>query len=461
MARTLLVPLDGSKLGEAALPWAVALARARDLTLLLARVIPWPTWVGVGIGGYVTAEVYEQVVEAEQEAAAAYLERAREWLAGRGVAAEVAVREGAIAENLLDLADENDAFAIAMATHGRGGLGRLLFGSVAERVLQQATQPILLVRSGAPAVQAPTLDRLLVPLDGSALAERALDAAQDLAGGGVTLVLLQAIPPVLQTIPGVEAPVPVVDDAATQRALDEAERYLREVGATVDAARYSVETTVRRGEAAEQILAAAGELAVDLVVMASHGRTGAERWWLGSVADEVVRHADRPLFLVSARALAARVIGPYTVRDVMTREPATVRDDEPLVSAVRKLLRRRVSGVPVVNAAGDLVGVVSEHDLVAWQLRLVDEMAKGSDLAPADCADRLESTRAGEVMSRPPVTIDEGAPLGAALRLFEERRVRRLPVTRDGRLVGIISLADALKAMADQWAAARASEAEA
>jgi CBS domain-containing protein len=80
------------------------------------------------------------------------------------------------------------------------------------------------------------------------------------------------------------------------------------------------------------------------------------------VADAVVRHADRPVLLVSARALVARALDAWTVGDVMTCDLATLRDDEPLSVAPCKLLRRRVSGAPVVDAEGNLVGILSETE---------------------------------------------------------------------------------------------------
>ena len=118
------------------------------------------------------------------------------------------------------------------------------------------------------------------------------------------------------------------------------------------------------------------------MVMATHGHTGASRVLLGSVADRVVRHAELPIFLVSARALAARAVGPRTVRELMTRDLATLRDDESIGAALRKLLRRRVSGAPVVDAAGKLVGVISEHDLLEWQAAELERLTRdpGIDL---------------------------------------------------------------------------------
>src|SRR6266542_2732454 len=136
MPGTLLVPLDGSELAEAALPWASCLARAHDLTLLFARVVRPPTYIATGgMDGYVPPEVYEEIIEEERQAANDYVEGVRQRLLTEGLRIETAVRYGTPVENILDLADEEGVYAIAMATHGRGGLKRLALGSVAERIL--------------------------------------------------------------------------------------------------------------------------------------------------------------------------------------------------------------------------------------------------------------------------------------------------------------------------------------
>src|SRR5207249_601108 len=118
--------------------------------------------------------------------------------------------------------------------------------------------------------------------------------------------------------------------------------------------RYQVETTVRTGRPADEILAAAEQWHADLVVLSTHGRTGAQRWLLGSVADAVVRQAELPVYLVGARALAVGALAEVTVGEVMTRDLATVEADEPVLQAMWKLLRRRVGGAPVVDATGKL-----------------------------------------------------------------------------------------------------------
>src|SRR6478672_6059462 len=141
MSGTLIVPLDGSQLSEAAVPWAACLARTHGLLLLLVRVTPWLNYpLGDGPGMYLSPSFYDDILAASHEAAQAELDAERQRLAEQGLTVETAVRDGPAADVILDLADEIGALAIVMATHGRGGLRRLLLGSVAERIIQQATR---------------------------------------------------------------------------------------------------------------------------------------------------------------------------------------------------------------------------------------------------------------------------------------------------------------------------------
>jgi nucleotide-binding universal stress UspA family protein/predicted transcriptional regulator len=455
MPQKLLVPLDGSDLGEAALPLAVNLARARNLELVLAQIIPWPTYVMAdSVGGYVAPDVYEQIMSGEQDAANDYLAAISQRLASEGLSVETVVRQGTAAENLLDLADELGVFAIAMATHGRGGMQRLVFGSVAEQLIQQSTVPTLLVRVKDGVAVAPPphgLRRLLVPLDGSGLAERALDAALELAAPATELLLLRVVPPVMEVISHVDVVTTAPDADGIGRLVADAQTYLDGIAAPLVASGRTVSTRTEVGNPSEAILQTGHAQDCDLVVMATHGHTGASRALLGSVADRVVRHAELPIFLVSARALAARAVGPRTVRELMTRDLATLRDDESIGAALRKLLRRRVSGAPVVDVDGELVGIISEHDLLEWQAAELERLTKDPGIDPQELARRLETESVGALMSHPAVTIESTASLAAALHLFLERRFRRLPVVEDGRVVGILSRSDVLKAMAQQW----------
>jgi CBS-domain-containing membrane protein len=141
-------------------------------------------------------------------------------------------------------------------------------------------------------------------------------------------------------------------------------------------------------------------------------------------------------------------------RDVMTTTVVTVRPDTRVEQIAALLLERRISGVPVVDADGRLVGIVTEGDLMrrpelgterhrGWWLRLFgDERERAAEYA------RAHGTRAEQVMTRHVVTVTEETPLGEIARLLEERRIKRVPVVRDGKLVGIVSRANLLHGLA-------------
>ena len=101
--------------------------------------------------------------------------------------------------------------------------------------------------------------------------------------------------------------------------------------------------------------------------------------------------------------------------------------------------------------AGALVGIISEYDLLDWQGKLVESVQREAIAGRAEYARRLEATTVREVMSQPPITIDESAPVNQAIELFRQHERRRLPVTRDGRLVGILTRGDIMRSMAAQW----------
>jgi CBS domain-containing protein len=288
--------------------------------------------------------------------------------------------------------------------------------------------------------------RILVPLDGSALAESGIELVNQLADTRAELVLARVVQPA--TIPGTGDIGYVVDSAATEEALADADKYLANQVEALDRVGLNTRCFVRTGNPGGELRKIADEQDVDLIAMTTHGRTGLDRFMLGSVADELIRHAAQPVLLVSARAVSTQLLEPYQVRDVMTRDVASVREDEPLGAAISKLLRRRVSGAPVLNAKGEIVGVISEHDLLAWHAQYVAQMAQDeSMLDSADYRRRLESDRVASIMTTSVIVVERDAPLSAAVHLLQEHRLPRLPVISDGRLVGILTRSDVLRAL--------------
>lgn len=439
MLRKLLVALDGTELAESVLPWALFLAHEKRVSVTLARVARSTA------RNQVTATPGIETLHTEWEAARRYLEEVRTRLLHQGLEVEIAVGEGPPAQTLLDLADDIDASAIVLATRGPAGVADLPLGKVAEQIVQEATLPVLLVPAhDTQPVRGPSARRVLVPLDGSPLAELALDVVRDLVSVATNLLLVRVVEPIRQTLDTAEGHLPLEDVESTERAVADATAYLEAVRQSAGSDDLPIRATVLLGEPDRQILATAHTSGADLIVMVTHGVTGPAHWWLGSVAEDVVRHADIPVFLVSARALVARVGRAYRVADVMTREPISVRTDETLEVVLRRLLRCRISGAPVVDATGALVGVITEYDLLHWQT------AASAEPAPRS----LRTGHVVDAMSHLTVSVDESMQLASAVPILLKLPYRQLPVTRDGRLTGILARADVLKAVMEQQATA-------
>ena len=278
--KTILVPLDGSGLAERVLPFAVRLARAGDGRLVLLRA----------------ARARARPGRPEQE-----LDAVAEQLRAYGIAAEARVSDDDPAAAILGAARETRADLIAMSTHGRGGLGRWLYGSVADQVLRQAEVPVLLV----PAVAARSwprddLLRVLLPLDGSELAEAAIGPAETLPGAiGARLTVLRVVVPPPPSLYGEGYAFIPFDEEAE---LAEARRYvdgiadrLRTSGRLRDDGRM-VEVRTAVGEPVAEI-AEATRQGADVIAMATHGHGGLERLLMGSVATGVLQRAGVPLLL--------------------------------------------------------------------------------------------------------------------------------------------------------------------
>lgn len=148
MYRKILVPLDGSELAEKVLPHVETLAQCTGAEILLMRVTVYPYEGGVaaasltGFMPMVLPEVRQDLAKEATE----YLNKVGAELRGRGLKVSTVVEDGIVGEAIAEAARTQGADLIAMCTHGRTGLGRAVFGSVAEAVLREAGKPLLLIR---------------------------------------------------------------------------------------------------------------------------------------------------------------------------------------------------------------------------------------------------------------------------------------------------------------------------
>ncbi|MCG6988399.1 MAG: universal stress protein [Gemmatimonadetes bacterium] len=293
MYRQILVPLDGSRFAESALPVSLGLSRRTGARVHLVTVQePIPSFS------------YDEWESAAAEWSGQYLANVVERigdLAGGEVTTRL--RSGHVVEALEDEAREHHADLVVMATHGRGLLSRAWLGSVAASFIHHTDRPVLLVRPDAepPTDFAPdrTFSRILVPLDGSELSESALAHAVELGGlFGATYHLLRVVPYPMDLSSSylphtVQVNQQVVEDArlSAQKYLEEHAERLRAGGHTVSV---SVVVVAQPGHG---IVSEAENEGCDFIAMATHGRTGLTRALLGSTADKVLRAAHVPLLI--------------------------------------------------------------------------------------------------------------------------------------------------------------------
>lgn len=298
MYSNVLVPLDGSPFAERVLAHVESVMLPDEAQLVLLRVIETPQYVFAPEAVPTPAPLdLDSVRQQAQE----YLDQVEDELHSKGIVTRTELADGDVASTICGVADAQDVDLIAMTTHGRSGVSRWAFGSVADRVLRAANQPIFLVRGSVEAPASDEFCRILVPLDGSELAERALPAAQTLAEAQeIEIVLIRAFEPLSdREFAGLYASWSSIEEAYAHRQTA-AERYLEEVQADLKAAGLACTYLAAEGHPAEVILNVAGTEDCDMIVMSTHGRSGLGRWVYGSVADKVLRHAACPLLLIRA-----------------------------------------------------------------------------------------------------------------------------------------------------------------
>jgi len=231
-----------------------------------------------------------------------YLERVAKRFAGSRV--KRTVEQGKAADVIIEKAAADKTTLIGMTTHGRSGLNRWLLGSVAEKVLRATINPLLMVRASpeGKADGEATLKSIVVPLDGSGLADTVLPLVAPIAKKlRLEIFLFRAYSnPYSPFISGGGHYAVNVDELLAD-IRDEARKYLEDKMAQLR--KHGVEEIsylLQEGDAADEIVSVARNTPESLIVMCSHGRSGAKRWVLGSVTETVVRHSNSPVLVVRA-----------------------------------------------------------------------------------------------------------------------------------------------------------------
>jgi nucleotide-binding universal stress UspA family protein len=299
MRSGIMVPLDGTRFSEAALPAAIYLARRDGLSLTLVTVLQplFPLYDSTG-----WAERWDQEVHAERHRYLA--EVARKVEAAAGVPVSVECLKGRPTEVLPPVPKLNDLELVVMGTHGYGPMERAALGSVADQMVRRGTAPVLMIH---PAYDEPEVElaparpfrEILVPLDGSELAEKALQRSVLMGSGSpVALTLLRVVTfPAPLSLPEGGAAIEL-DGRIVRAEKEAAQSYLRGVADKLVWWKCPVATEVLTAPSTwSGIVDYARASGFDLIAMSTHGRGGAARLLLGSVADKVVRTATVPVLL--------------------------------------------------------------------------------------------------------------------------------------------------------------------
>lgn len=442
----ILIPLDGSELAETAVLRTLPLAKRLAADVIVAQVLNPRMPAGLSTP-YASPSILQAAIDRQQQAAEQYLHAVVDKIADSGVLGGWIVLEGDPALRLFEYARQESIGLIAMTTHGRSGLARLAMGSVAERIVHDAPFPVLLYRAGAES-ESNALG-VLAALDGTRESERILPAATLLARElAEPLILLRAVsvPEAPRVVDGTT--VAYVDEMmAIERT--EAERYLASLAAGIEHQGVAVQVIVRTGPISDAICQEAADRNCRVIAMATHSLTGVARLTHGSVADDVLRHTGRPVLLLRMTAPAgggdARTAG-----DIMTTNLFTVTPDAPIEEALWLIVSKRVSGIPVVDEQRRLVGIVTEYDMLLSQAIGEAVERSGADASPG------LGTLAADLAGRPVVAfmstaveaVEESTPLDEVARRLLSKDVKRVPVVREGELVGIVSRSDLMRALA-------------
>ena len=292
--KRVLVPLDGSRLAEAVLPVAFAIAARCGATVTLLHVLEHNA----------PETVHGQQHLGNNEEASAYLHELAERHHVGDVTTELHVHENPehdVARSVAAHAAELAVDLIALATHGSGGLRGFLFGSIAQQTLRHTTIPVLLVRPEVGNGKRVNYRKILVPLDSTSQAQVALPVAVMLATVGSAALHLIRVVPTVGTIPGTSGTAATFSPSAAAALLDiegqEAGSDLSDLRAKLPAS-LAVTLEIRRGEIVDELLLAVERADADLVVMSTHGRSGVEGLWTGSVAAKLIGRLTRPVILV-------------------------------------------------------------------------------------------------------------------------------------------------------------------
>jgi nucleotide-binding universal stress UspA family protein len=295
MFEQILVPLDGSKLAEAAIPAAVYLSKIFLSSVSLVHVIE----------SNAPELVHGERHLGSRDEAVAYLQTIANTMFPSDVWVETHVHEEKVedvAQAIFSHVNEFESDLAVMCTHGHGGLREVLYGSIAQQVVRQGTTPVLLIRPDNNKEGVFQFRKIMVPLDGDPEHEQGLPIAAGVALGCEAGLHLLAVVHTVRTLPGDQALTGRLLPGATSAFLDllavQSKENLKEKVKGFQELGIKTTIEVKRGDPVHSIIKSALCENVDLIVMSTHGKAGTNAFWEGSVAPRVSGRTHLPLLLV-------------------------------------------------------------------------------------------------------------------------------------------------------------------
>src|SRR5215831_6109374 len=361
------------------------------------------------------------------------------------------------ADALMERATNCGADLIVVGSQGRSAIGRLILGSVSRKIVTEARCSVRVAR--ATAKKDGRSARIIIGMDGSSFANAAVDA--------VTARRWPA---------GVEARIVTVtkpfhmygETSAMQKS--RARVFQDAAMAEISEAGLAVSSKVIEGDPKRALIEEADAWGANCIFIGSRGLNGAlQRFFLGSVSTGVVTNAscsvevvrlaersvERPTESVE-RPTEEEGVGKIKVVDVMTKDVIAVRADTPLQEIARLLKEHRIGGAPVIDSEGEVIGIVSDCDLFLKQKRvrrlgthapaIFDQFIEPENIA--EIYEKARLLTAADVMTKAVATVDPQDQVGQVAETMMRDGLRRVPVTHDGKLVGVISRSDIIHLLA-------------
>jgi nucleotide-binding universal stress UspA family protein len=300
MYKIIMAPTDGSDAELPALDVAVSLARRFDAELRLVRVETPPVVVDPHSGPGVLEQTEESLLEARRVREKKLEELAADLRKRSASGITSSLESGRVEQTLRDYADRAGVDLIVMSSHARGGLKRMNLGSVTDYLIRNTEIPTLVVRpSHPPGDRIAPFERIIVPLDGSPLAEQIVPHVKALtAGSSANVNLVRVLRPVTYSQQQIMQPgLPWWDDAVA-----EAESYLDRIARLFNDTELSVTKEVLMGDdVAAAILECGARAGADLLAIATNGIGGLKRLMFGSIADEITRRSSTSVLVFHPR----------------------------------------------------------------------------------------------------------------------------------------------------------------